>query len=129
MLLDSLTGDLFVLAQYLTAAPGDRVVVEGGVADVVYLVVSGDLVATRGTPPRPLARLSEGAFFGEMALRTDAPRLASVSAARDSLLFEIHRPQLAEIARQHPKANAKTKLGPRASSVYIVIMNASAKTP
>src|SRR5947209_20512950 len=32
-------------------------------------------------------------------------------------------------ARQHPSANASTKLGPRASNAYIVIMNVSARTP
>jgi CRP-like cAMP-binding protein len=51
---------------------------------------------------RLIAVMAEGSFFGEMALCTDSPRLATVLAARDGLLLEIHRAGVAEISAQHP---------------------------
>src|SRR5207253_8153699 len=48
------------------------------------------------------AEMGEGSFFGEMALVTDSPRLATVTAARNGLLFECHRSRVAEIAARHP---------------------------
>jgi len=85
-----------------TASPGDRVITEGTPADSVYLVVRGDLVATRGTPPRALARLGENSFFGEMALLDDTPRSASVTAVTDVELLVLPRELIVEICDAYP---------------------------
>ena len=48
--------------------------------------------------------LGEGAFFGEMALLSGAPRSATVeSAAPETQVFEISATTLAQISRAHPQ--------------------------
>ncbi|HSP78115.1 MAG TPA: cyclic nucleotide-binding domain-containing protein, partial [Myxococcaceae bacterium] len=57
-----------------------------------------------GAEHRELAVLEEGAFFGEMALLSGAPRSASVvSLAEETQVLEISAPVLAELSRRHPQ--------------------------
>ena len=50
-----------------------------------------------------LATLGEGAFFGEMALLSGAPRTANVSAEEDTELLEVSDSVLRRLARAHPQ--------------------------
>src|SRR6266849_6473622 len=50
-----------------------------------------------------LATLEEGAFFGEMALLSGAPRTANVSAEDDTELLEVSDAVLRHLARNHPQ--------------------------
>jgi len=71
----------------------------------MYIVVQGLVHVVRGEPKpgaHPVAVLSEGSFFGEMALVSRAPRLASVVAAKDGLLFAISQTAFDELAEAHP---------------------------
>jgi small-conductance mechanosensitive channel/CRP-like cAMP-binding protein len=74
-------------------AAGERIIEEGDPGDSFFVIdrgeveVSKELAGTR----RPLARLMEGQFFGEMALLTGEPRAASVVAATDVDLFTIDK--------------------------------------
>ena len=92
---------------------GDTLVREGEQGDSMFVVAQGLVHVVRGEPRgesgaapllpgKTIAVMGEGSFFGEMALLTDAPRLASVVVAKDGLLFEIHRAQLRAIASEHP---------------------------
>ncbi len=92
--------------EFVEFAPGDRVISEGDIPDKVYIVVRGDLVATRGTPPRPLARIGEGSFFGEMALLDDTPRSATVTAVTDAELLALPRALVLDLGARHPSVMA-----------------------
>ena len=92
--------------EYVEVAPGDRVISEGDIPDKVYIVVRGDLVATRGTPARPLARIGEGSFFGEMALLDDTPRSASVTAVTDAELLAMPRAVVLDLGARYPSVMA-----------------------
>ena len=84
---------------------GEAIVVEGDEADVMYVVVQGQVNVLRGEAApgaQPLAVLGEGSFFGEMALVARAPRLATVVASKDGLLFAISQAALLELQAQHP---------------------------
>src|SRR5438067_421589 len=79
---------------------GEKLIEEGQRGESMFVVVQGVVDVLRGD--KVIAEMGEGSFFGEMALVTDSPRLASVTAARNGLLFEVHRSRVAEIAARHP---------------------------
>lgn len=89
-----------------TFAPGQVVVQEGDAGTSMFVVVQGTLKVVRtgdGQAMVSLAELTDGAFFGEMALLSDAPRSATVVAVDDVMLFELSRELIDEITREFPQ--------------------------
>jgi len=86
--------------------PGGRTLFEQGDAgDALYTLVSGAVgVSTRdhhGVQSR-IARLRPPAIFGEMALLSDAPRAATVTALRDSQILCLTRAAFEAVIAEHP---------------------------
>jgi CRP-like cAMP-binding protein len=95
--------ELLAAFDMITVPAGRVVVEEGSEGTEAYIVARGELeVSRRGTedgePPVALARLANGALFGEMALLSRAPRAASVVAARPSILLVARREALEAVA-------------------------------
>jgi len=87
------------------ATSGEILIAEGEYASSMFIVIQGRVKVVRelaGGEELILAELDDGAFFGEMALLSDAPRTASVIAVDDSMLFEISRELVEEISAAHP---------------------------
>ena len=84
---------------------GQTIVEEGTVGHEAFFVGRGDLEVHRrkGDGTMMLARLTNGAIFGEMALLARAPRAASVTATRPSIVIEVKRDALEEIVSDHPE--------------------------
>lgn len=86
-------------------APGEVILAEGTIGDS-YFILSGGRVRVFKTEPdgseTVLAQLGEGAFFGEMALLSGAPRGASVAATEEAEALEIRAEVLDELSRQFP---------------------------
>ena len=85
---------------------GEVILREGDRGDSLYMLASGRVRAfVRGAEGRqqPLGDLSEGAFFGEIAILTGRPRTASVVAATRCELLELDRATLDAITRDHPR--------------------------
>ena len=85
---------------------GARIIEQGSKGDAFYVICSGRvrIVRQRGEEQQELAVLSEGAFFGEMALLSGAPRSASVvGAAEETQVLEISAPVLAGLSRRYPQ--------------------------
>ena len=78
------------------ADDGALIVAEGEQADSVYVVVRGAVRVERGDAV--LATLPPGSFFGEMALLSRHPRVASVHAVGRTELLELPRAVLEELA-------------------------------
>lgn len=68
---------------------GDEIFDEGDSGDDFYLVVSGEIAIRVGG--KEVARMGQGAVFGEMAMLDNAKRTASAVATQPSLLFSITR--------------------------------------
>lgn len=101
------------------AAKDDYLVQEGERGSSMFIIIQGRVVVKRKALDGDttvaeggdiiLAELSDGAFFGEMALLSDAPRMASVQCADDTMLFEISRDLLADITREYPSVGEVMK--------------------
>jgi CRP-like cAMP-binding protein len=83
---------------------GDVIIREGAAADAMFVLIQGSVEVSRATEGGRvvLGQLQEGGFFGEMALLSAAPRVASVTALDDVMLFEIPRSLVHEMERQYP---------------------------
>ncbi|MFO0726789.1 MAG: cyclic nucleotide-binding domain-containing protein [Myxococcota bacterium] len=88
-----------------TFPAGAAIIQEGELGHSFFILSSGEVrVEKRGTQAEPmlLARLNEGAFFGEMALLQDGPRTASVIAETEAKVFELDKALLDDLVGQYP---------------------------
>lgn len=91
--------------EMITVPAGKAVIVEGEEGAEAYIVARGELEVRKETEhkkPITLARLTNGALFGEMALLSRAPRAASVVACRPSILLVARREALEAVAEKRP---------------------------
>ncbi|MBZ4334507.1 cyclic nucleotide-binding domain-containing protein [Corallococcus sp. AS-1-12] len=85
--------------------PGERILAQGTHGDAFYVICEGSVRVFKEEDDRhqDLATLQGGAFFGEMALLSGAPRAASVeSVSDDTQVLEISAAVLATLSRSHP---------------------------
>ncbi len=76
---------------------------EGDLGDALYVVVEGAVVPCAERPTRRrLAVLEEGEFFGEVALVTDQPRIATVRALVETTLLVLDADAVRELIRAEP---------------------------
>lgn len=94
---------LIARLQLVTLERNEVLFTEGDPGDALYIVAEGEVaVATEGPPRTVMQRLAAGAFFGEVALVTDTPRTATVSAVGHCELLRIGRDTLAALLQSHP---------------------------
>ncbi len=82
-----------------------EILAQGSRGDSFFVICAGRVrvFRTDGELRRDLATLEEGAFFGEMALLSEAPRSASVeAAAEDTQVLEISAALLKELSTKYP---------------------------
>jgi CRP-like cAMP-binding protein len=75
---------------------GQRIISEGEVGDSFFMLADGVVVVSKrlNNVDTVLAHLHQGAVFGEMALVSNAPRAATVTAMGDVDLLELSRRDL-----------------------------------
>jgi CRP-like cAMP-binding protein len=89
--------------------PADQALVdEGSVGNEAFIVARGELDVSKksmnpGGAPLALARLGNGALFGEMALLSSAPRTATVTACRPSVVLVGSKGALDRVAAKAPE--------------------------
>jgi len=91
--------------EMITVPAGKAVIEEGEEGAEAYIVARGELEVRRSDEDGhtlKLARLTNGALFGEMALLSRAPRAASVVANRPSILLVARREALEAVAEKRP---------------------------
>ncbi len=96
--------------EMVTVPAGHAVISEGEEGAEAYIVARGELEVRRSiedAKPITLARLTNGALFGEMALLSRAPRAASVAACRPSILLVARRDALEAVAEKRPEVGVE----------------------
>ena len=85
-------------------APGELVIRAGDQGASMFVVHSGrvQVQVSDGGKPRPVAVLTEGAFFGEMALFTGEPRTANVVALEETEVLEIGHGAMKHLFETNP---------------------------
>ncbi|HYP91364.1 MAG TPA: cyclic nucleotide-binding domain-containing protein, partial [Polyangiaceae bacterium] len=89
--------------------PDEQALVEeGSVGTEAFIVARGELDVSKasmkpGGAPLALARLGNGALFGEMALLSSAPRTATVTACRPSVVLVASKAALERVASRAPE--------------------------
>lgn len=81
-------------------AAGEILFSQGDPGDALYVVAWGEIAVLA---PLEIARLSEGDFFGEIALLADRPRNATVRATVDSQVLAINRSLLSDLVEGSPE--------------------------
>eukprot|EP01012_Entosiphon_sulcatum_P027329 TRINITY_DN3292_c0_g1_i1.p1 TRINITY_DN3292_c0_g1~~TRINITY_DN3292_c0_g1_i1.p1 ORF type:complete len:1141 (+),score=200.87 TRINITY_DN3292_c0_g1_i1:35-3424(+) len=88
-----------------TAHPGEVILKQGDRSREVYFVTSGELSVTTRDPkgnPAEVARLRFGDCFGELALLTGSPRMATVTALTECSLLCLQRLSFDGLAARYP---------------------------
>jgi len=97
---------LAVRMQQRVVAAGERVVGAGEPGASMYVIFEGllhaEVPSTDGKSTVRVGRLGAGSFFGEFSALTGEPRSASVTAACESLLFEIQKDAFASLVATNP---------------------------
>jgi hypothetical protein len=88
----------------VSATPGVVLMREGDPGDRFYIVADGELELSRDG--QAIATLGPGSYFGEIALLTNHPRTATVTASTPATLLALDRVDFLE-------AITKTPVGPR----------------
>jgi len=108
-LFDDLPQDAFVALVnrlgYHRHLPGHLIIREGDPGRSFFIIVEGRVRVYKAGPEGKeitLAHLGEGAFFGEMALLSGAPRTANVVAEEESEILEVTDTLLRELAARYP---------------------------
>ncbi len=78
--------------------PNHIVIREGDVGDKFYLIREGAVSVQRGG--KQVAELSDGDFFGEMALMYDQPRNATVTTLKKTVLYSLDKARFAKAMSQ-----------------------------
>ena len=73
----------------------------------MYIVTSGKVYITLGKERKVLAVLTNGDFFGEMALLLESPRTASAIAHESTELLGFFQPDLFNLLQTKPKTGNK----------------------
>jgi CRP-like cAMP-binding protein len=86
-------------------AAGQAVVRQGDAGEFLYVLAEGilDVEMVRSETTSVRDRIAPGEVFGEVALLTGQQRTATVTAASDALVYEIHREDLDPILRRRPE--------------------------
>jgi CRP-like cAMP-binding protein len=100
--------ELRTVAERLTYSPfaqGEVITRQGNVAHWLYILTAGeaDIVVGENSERQHINTLQAGAFFGEAAMLTGAPRSATVLARTNVECYRLDKGALEDILKARPK--------------------------
>ena len=87
-------------------ARGETLIERGTSADTLYVVDFG-LFEVRDASGRSMAQIGANQLIGEIGFFADAPRNATVVAARDSQVLQINREAFEALSRRVPEVQSE----------------------
>ena len=90
-----------------TYKSGEAIFHEGDPGVGMYIIEDGRVNITLGKQEKLLAVLSNGEFFGEIALLSDTPRTATATAVNESKMLGFFQPDLFGLMETDPKMGNK----------------------
>ena len=92
------------VGETLNFQAGSRIISQGDDAQAMYLIMEGTVRVVRSSSDgdQILALLDPVRSFGEVAMLTNSPRLASVEAETDVRVLKITRDNLQKLAIENP---------------------------
>jgi voltage-gated potassium channel len=94
--------DLVLKLQSVICVPGERVFHLGEPGDAMYFIHRGEVEILSASGER-LALLTQGSFFGELALLTSKPRSATAQSRGYSDLFALNRSDFEKALHRYPE--------------------------
>lgn len=85
-----------------TAAPGERIILQGDIANEMYFICRGEVEVIDASGEVALT-LSDGDFFGEIGILMATTRTASIRAKTLCDLFALSRSDFARILQDYPQ--------------------------
>ena len=93
-------GTIASVADLIDVPEGTRLVTEGGLGRDFMIIVEGEAEVRRGG--RKINTLSDGDFFGEVAVIIEGPRIASVTTTAPTLLLVVRESAFWSVLEEIP---------------------------
>lgn len=90
--------------------PGEVLFHQGNPGVGMYIIREGTIEIVYEPTGDTLAELSDGDFFGELALLNETPRSATAVARSDSILYGLFRPDLLGLVERNPSLGVQLLL-------------------
>lgn len=87
----------------LAVQRGQVLIEEGGPPGSMFVVLSGRFSVTRSGHDKPIGEIGYGEQIGEIGFLTGSARTATVTALRDSIVFELNHQRLEALAESDPR--------------------------
>ena len=106
----------------ITLSKGDVLIEENSIGNSMYIVLNGSLDVSSKNAGGVINTIGAGEIVGELALLTEQPRIATVTATTDTQLLECSRHNLENILEKYPDLVDKFSdvILPRIRSVYLM---------
>jgi CRP-like cAMP-binding protein len=90
--------------------PGEVLFHQGNPGVGMYIIQEGTIAIVDESTGDTIVELSDGDFFGEMALLNETPRSATAEARTESVLYGLFRPDLLGLVDRDPALGVKILL-------------------
>ncbi|MFH2219445.1 MAG: cyclic nucleotide-binding domain-containing protein [Pseudomonadota bacterium] len=96
---EDILADIASTIEELTLQPGDAVFEKGDPGQEMYIIVSGEMRVHDGD--KTIASLRTRDVFGELAALDPEPRMATVTAEKETHLFKLRHDVIFELMTEH----------------------------